>query len=192
MDAREQGLVDEKFAAGACDLAGVEVDRGFLAYRDAVHAGAELGDCALLARGADLPELSRLDQAGLADVPEIDPSFLHVLTDVLNGDDGPMIVLLHIEHADLLAAELDEALRDMRNGIEGARQDSVEERDVRLREDIVGKPVRLVGRIGDAEQEIAALVVGQARDRAERLREPILRLKPEACLALDAVGPVVM
>lgn len=48
--------------------------------------------------------LSRLDQAGLADVPEIDPTFLHVLADVLDGDDGPMVVLLHVKHADLLAA----------------------------------------------------------------------------------------
>ncbi len=107
LDVREQGFVDEEFAAGAGDFTGVQIDRRFLADCDAVHAGAELGDCPLLARGNDLPELSRLDQAGLSDVPEIDASFLHVLTDVLDGDDGTIIVLFHVEHAHLLAPELE-------------------------------------------------------------------------------------
>jgi hypothetical protein len=93
LDARKQGFVDEEFAAGAGDLAGIEIDRRFLAYRDPVHAGAELGDGPLLARGDDLPELARLDQAGLSDVAEVDAPFLDVLTDVLDGDDGTVIVL---------------------------------------------------------------------------------------------------
>jgi hypothetical protein len=77
----------------------------------------------LLPSGDDLPKLARLDQAGLTDVAEADPSFLDVLTDVLDRDHWAMIVLFHVQDADLRPAEFDESLRDLRDGIERTRQD---------------------------------------------------------------------
>jgi hypothetical protein len=96
LDARQQGSVDDELAASTGDLAGVEIYRGLLARCDAVHASTELGDRPLFPRADDLSEFSGFDQAGFADVPEIDAAFLHVLADVLDGDDGTMIVLLHV------------------------------------------------------------------------------------------------
>jgi hypothetical protein len=116
------------------------------------------------------------------------PPLLDVLTNVLDSDDGAVVVLFHVQHADLFAAELDEPLRDVRNGVEGSHQDSVEERDVGLREDVVREPVGLERRVRDPEQQVASLVVGQPGYCAQRLREAFLRLKPEACLAFGAVG----
>ena len=54
------------FPAGAGDLAGVEVYRGFPAYHHAVHAGAGLGDCPLFSRADNLSGLSGLDGAGFS------------------------------------------------------------------------------------------------------------------------------
>jgi hypothetical protein len=53
--------------------------------------------------------------------------------------------------ADLPPSDFEQALRDVRNGIKGPNEYSVDERYVRLREHVIRKPIRLKASIRDPE-----------------------------------------
>jgi hypothetical protein len=125
LNAREQGLVDNKLAARAATSPESRSNRRLFA-----SCYAELGDRSLFSRCDDLAKLSRLNQSGLADVPIIYAAFFNVLTNVFDSDHGAMIVLLHVQYTNLSPCELDEAPRNVRDGIKSPNENPVDERDI--------------------------------------------------------------